>query len=270
MSNNIDAVILVGSEFLAKSRFNAIAWALEGIPVDLIVAPGLLDASSPRVHYRQVSGVSFLEVESPKFEGAQYLVKTAFDFVFSLIALAITLPITFVVALLIVLEDRGPVFFRQVRIGVNGKPFKMWKFRSMYVGAEKKFDELRAQAGYETNSVQFKLKDDPRITRVGKLIRKLSIDELPQFINVLSGHMSVVGPRPHVQAEIDMYEDHVHRRLLVKPGITGPWQVGGRSLLTWEESVDLDLGYVENWSLAGDIIIIAKTLDAIRGSKSAF
>jgi lipopolysaccharide/colanic/teichoic acid biosynthesis glycosyltransferase len=140
----------------------------------------------------------------------------------------------------------------------------------MYVGAEKKFEELRAQAGYETNRVQFKLKDDPRITRVGKVIRKLSIDELPQFLNVLAGDMSVVGPRPHVQAEIDMYDSHVHRRLLVKPGLTGPWQVGGRSNLTWEESVTLDLNYVENWSMVGDLLLIGKTLQALKGDATAF
>jgi len=265
----IDVLILAGSENLSGKRFKSIAWNLEGADIELIVAPGLVEASTPRVHTRPVSGISFLEVESPRFEGGQYVLKTLFDILFSLLALVVTLPITLLVALLIFLEDQGPVFFRQERIGINGKPFKMWKFRSMYLGAEKKFDELRAQAGHETNSVQFKLKNDPRITRIGKVIRKLSIDEIPQFINVLAGDMSVVGPRPHVQAEIDLYEDHVHRRLLVKPGITGPWQVGGRSLLTWEESVSLDLGYVETWSLVGDLRLILKTVVTVikpRGS----
>jgi lipopolysaccharide/colanic/teichoic acid biosynthesis glycosyltransferase len=143
---------------------------------------------------------------------------------------------------------------------LNGTEFQILKFRSMKVGAEKEFDELAAKAGYEVNAVQFKLKDDPRITKVGKFIRKTSLDELPQFLNVLKGDMSVVGPRPHVHKEVSAYGEHDGRRLLVKPGITGPWQVGGRSELSWEESVVLDLGYVQNWTLLGDLSLIFKTI----------
>jgi hypothetical protein len=175
-----------------------------------------------------------------------------------------------VTAIAIRATDRGPVFFRQTRIGVNGKEFQILKFRSMKVGAEKEFDQLAEQAGYEVNAVQFKLKDDPRVTKIGKFIRKTSIDELPQFINVLFGDMSVVGPRPHVQKEVQAYDDHVTRRLLVKPGITGPWQVGGRSLLTWEESVALDLSYVENWTILTDISIILRTISYVFRGSGAF
>jgi lipopolysaccharide/colanic/teichoic acid biosynthesis glycosyltransferase len=175
-----------------------------------------------------------------------------------------------VTAIAIKVTDRGPVFFKQTRIGINGREFQILKFRSMKVGAEKEFEELAATAGYEVNVVQFKLKDDPRITKIGKFIRKTSIDELPQFINVLLGHMSVVGPRPHVQKEVDAYQNHAARRLLVKPGITGPWQVGGRSLLSWEESVTIDLNYVENWTPLTDLAIILRTLGLIFKRQGAY
>jgi exopolysaccharide biosynthesis polyprenyl glycosylphosphotransferase len=204
-----------------------------------------------------------IEIETPKFQGSQMVAKTTFDYLFATTVLILTLPIFILIGLAIAIEDRGPIFFKQIRIGRDRKPFEIWKFRSMYVGADKKFDELRQIAGYETNSVQFKLHDDPRITRIGKFIRKYSIDELPQFINVLTGDMSVVGPRPHVQAEVDMYDSHVFRRLYVKPGITGMWQVSGRSTLSWEQSVDYDLGYVENWSIPVDLLIIAKTVGIV-------
>jgi exopolysaccharide biosynthesis polyprenyl glycosylphosphotransferase len=197
-------------------------------------------------------------------------VKTTFDILFSIIALVIASPVMLLTALVIKMTDRGPVFFKQNRIGLNGKEFQILKFRSMKVGAEKEFELLAAQAGYEINAVQFKLKDDPRITKVGKLIRKTSIDELPQFINVLKGDMSVVGPRPHVHREVQAYDDHAVRRLLVKPGITGPWQVGGRSLLTWDESVAIDLSYVENWTLLTDLAIILRTLSLIFKSQGAY
>jgi lipopolysaccharide/colanic/teichoic acid biosynthesis glycosyltransferase len=183
-----------------------------------------------------------------------------FDFAFSLVALILVSPIMLVTAIAIKLHDGGPVFFQQTRVGVRGRDFQILKFRSMKVGAEKEFEQLAGQAGYEINTVQFKLKDDPRVTSIGKFIRKTSIDELPQFINVLKGDMSVVGPRPHVHKEVEAYDDHAVRRLLVKPGITGPWQIGGRSELTWEESVALDLDYVEKWSPIQDLIIIVRTV----------
>lgn len=261
--HKIDALIVVGTDTMSSKHLKQISWNMEKSHATLIVAPGLLEVAGPRVHTRPISGMPLIEIETPKFEGSQYVIKSTFDFLFSTLALVIFLPVFFVVGLAIYLEDRGPIFFRQVRIGKDQIPFKMWKFRSMYVGADKKFDELRKQSGYETNSVQFKLKDDPRITKIGKFIRKYSIDELPQFINVLRGEMSVVGPRPHVQTEVEMYDEHVYRRLYVKPGVTGMWQVSGRSSLSWEQSVDFDLKYVENWSLTLDVLIIAKTLRAV-------
>jgi exopolysaccharide biosynthesis polyprenyl glycosylphosphotransferase len=211
-----------------------------------------------------------MEITSTKFTGPQYFVKTVFDIVFSVLALAMASPVMLLTAIAIKLSDGGPVFFTQTRIGRDGKEFQIIKFRSMRVGAEKQFEELASQSGYEVNAVQFKLKDDPRVTKIGKFIRKTSVDELPQFFNVLTGSMSVVGPRPHVEKEVKAYEAHVTRRLLVKPGITGPWQVSGRSELTWEESVALDLGYVQNWSLLEDLKLVMRTVTLILFPSGAF
>ena len=271
LQNRVDAVILVGSEFLTKQRFKAIAWNLESSPIDLIVAPGLLDASSPRVHSRQVSGVSFLEVESPTFDGSRFALKQSFDILASAILVAVFSPVFLITAILVKVTDRGPIFLRQERHGRNGKIFKMIKFRSMRVGAEKQHEELKKLSETElVNTNMFKLPNDPRITKIGKFIRKYSIDELPQLFNVLKGDMSLVGPRPPLPSEVQEYETHVHRRLLVKPGITGIWQVSGRASLSWEETVRLDLDYVENWSFAGDLVILGKTVGAVFGRSGAF
>jgi exopolysaccharide biosynthesis polyprenyl glycosylphosphotransferase len=235
-------------------------WALDGWDISFVVSPAITGVSSSKLTTRVIAGSPLIKISSTKFTGPQYFVKTTFDILFSLIALIIASPVMLVTAIAIKVTDRGPIFFKQTRIGINGKEFKILKFRSMKVGAEKEFDELASKAGYEVNSVQFKLKDDPRVTSIGRFIRKASIDELPQFINVLKGDMSVVGPRPHVHKEVEAYDDHAVRRLLVKPGITGPWQIGGRSELTWEESVALDLDYVEHWSPIQDLVIVSRTV----------
>jgi exopolysaccharide biosynthesis polyprenyl glycosylphosphotransferase len=235
-------------------------WALDGWDISFVVSPAITGVSSSKLTTRVIAGSPLIKISSTKFSGPQYLVKTTFDILFSLIALIIASPVMLATAIAIKLTDSGPIFFKQTRIGLSGTEFQILKFRSMKVGAEKEFDELAAKAGYEVNAVQFKLIDDPRVTRVGKFIRKTSLDELPQFLNVLFGDMSVVGPRPHVQKEVNSYSEHEARRLLVKPGITGPWQVGGRSDLTWDESAAIDLSYVENWTLMSDVQIIFKTL----------
>jgi exopolysaccharide biosynthesis polyprenyl glycosylphosphotransferase len=245
-------------------------WALDGHDISFVVSPALTGVSSSKLTTRVIAGTPLLEISSTKFSGPQYAVKTVFDFAFSLVALILVSPVMLVTAIAIKLHDGGPVFFKQTRVGVRGQDFQILKFRSMKVGAEQEFEQLAEQAGYEINAVQFKLKDDPRVTSMGKFIRKTSIDELPQFINVLKGDMSVVGPRPHVQKEVEAYDDHAVRRLLVKPGITGSWQVGGRSELTWEESVSLDVEYVENWSLMLDILIILKTLPQLLRMSNAY
>jgi exopolysaccharide biosynthesis polyprenyl glycosylphosphotransferase len=245
-------------------------WALDGWDISFVVSPAITGVSSSKLTTRVIAGSPLIKISSTKFSGPQYFVKTTFDILFSIIALIIASPVMLATAVAIKVTDRGPIFFKQTRIGLNGTEFQILKFRSMKVGAEKEFDELAAKAGYEVNSVQFKLKDDPRITKVGKFIRKTSIDELPQFLNVLKGDMSVVGPRPHVHKEVNSYGEYDGRRLLVKPGITGPWQVGGRSELTWEESVAIDLSYVENWNWLSDISIIVKTVFILTNSKNAY
>ena len=266
----IEILQVVGTGPSSAQMHRKLYWALDGWDISFVVSPAITGVSSSKLTTRVIAGSPLMEITSTKFTGPQYFVKTLFDFIFSIFALVIASPVMLLTAISIKLSDGGPVFFTQTRIGLNGQEFKIYKFRSMKVGAEKQFEELAAKAGYEVNEVQFKLKDDPRITPVGKFIRKTSIDELPQFFNVLNGTMSVVGPRPHVQKEVDAYADHVTRRLLVKPGITGPWQVSGRSSLSWEESLTLDLTYVENWNLLSDVSIILKTLVVISIARGAY
>lgn len=207
-------------------------------------------------------------MEQPNFSGWRRIVKRATDLIMTSVGLFFAAPIFLFIAAAIKITDRGPVIFRQTRVGLDGSTFTMLKFRSMHVDAEERLAELRAanpQLG-----LMFKMQDDPRITRVGRFLRKFSLDELPQLFNVLRGQMSLVGPRPPLQSEVDAYENHARRRLLVTPGLTGLWQVNGRSLLSWEETVRLDLRYVENWTLALDLLIIWKTFFAVLAKKGAF
>jgi exopolysaccharide biosynthesis polyprenyl glycosylphosphotransferase len=189
-------------------------------------------------------------------------VKRAVDIVGSLVALMAHIPVFLLIALLIKLEDRGPIFFAQRRVGKYGREFKMFKFRSMCLDAEARLKELLAQ-NHHAEGVTFKIKDDPRITRVGRMIRKYSLDELPQFYNVLIGDMSLVGPRPPVPREVSKYSLAQRRRLAIKPGITCLWQVGGRSNIDFTGQVQLDLQYIENQSFWGDVKILLKTIPAV-------
>lgn len=267
--HKLDALIVVGTDTMSSKHLKQIAWNMEKSNATLIVAPGLLEVAGPRVHTRPISGMPLIEIETPKFSGNKYIVKQAFDLTLATVALVIASPIMLIAAIA-VKTDGGPIFFLQERHGKDGKIFKMIKFRSMKVGSEKLHEQLKKQKQNElTNSNMFKDPEDPRITKVGKFIRKYSIDELPQIFNVLKGDMSLVGPRPPLPSEVKEYEKHVHRRLYVKPGITGIWQVSGRSSLSWEETVRLDLSYVENWSLVSDGLIISKTFIEILNSKSA-
>jgi exopolysaccharide biosynthesis polyprenyl glycosylphosphotransferase len=264
------ALIVVGSQNLSEHDVKRIAWQLEGTGVDLVVAAPLKDIATTRLQVRPVAGTPVFLVEVPKFSGWKHLAKDAFDVLFASSALILLSPLFIGVATLIKLGDGGPVFFSHERYGQNGKTFKMLKFRSMRVGSDKLFDELKANSLNDGNAVQFKLREDPRITPLGRVLRKYSIDELPQFINVLKGEMSVVGPRPHVQQEINAYDEVALRRLLVKPGLTGLWQVSGRSNLNWEESVALDLDYVENWSILGDVLLIMRTVREVAFPSAAY
>ncbi len=260
-----DTVAVAHSPGVTPESLRRMAWALEDTGVDLLVAPAFTDVAGPRIHVRPVSGLPLLQIASPQFTGAGKVVKRAIDIAATLLLLTVLAPGLLVVALLVVITSRGPALFSQQRIGRDGRPFKLYKFRSMCVDAEQRRQELLAHN--ESDGVLFKMREDPRVTRVGRWMRRFSIDELPQLVNVLRGQMSLVGPRPPLPSEVAQYEQHVHRRLLVTPGLTGLWQVSGRSDLSWEESVRLDLYYVENWSVAMDAEILWKTMFAVlRGS----
>jgi exopolysaccharide biosynthesis polyprenyl glycosylphosphotransferase len=261
-----DTVALTATEHLGPHGLGDLSWKLEELDVDLIVSPGVIDIAAPRVSMRPVSGLPLIHLEKPKYRGAKRFEKRAFDFCFSLLVLVCAAPLLIISAFAIKLSGRGPVFYVSERIGLDGKPFQMLKLRTMVADADQLLDEL-LNLNQSEGGVLFKVHRDPRVTPVGRILRRYSLDELPQFINVLRGQMSVVGPRPPLAREISSYDDRVRRRLLVLPGITGLWQVSGRSDLSWEDSVRLDLSYVENWSMIGDLLIVVKTLKAVlRGS----
>jgi exopolysaccharide biosynthesis polyprenyl glycosylphosphotransferase len=267
MEVGADTVAVCGSASAEPGELRRLAWQLEGTGVDLIVAPQLTDIAGPRVHVRPVEGLPLLYVEEPTLSGVAWLFKNLMDRVLAVLGLLVTLPLLLVVALTIKLSDRGPVFFRQPRVGREGKTFRVWKFRTMYVDAEDRLAALVDQN--ESDGLLFKIKNDPRVTLVGRLLRASSLDELPQLINVLLGEMSLVGPRPLPAEDGDFLGD-VRRRLLVRPGITGLWQVSGRSDLSWDDAVRLDLYYVDNWSLTFDLTILWRTIGVVLRSKGAY
>ena len=262
-ANGCKALLVVGSQALSNNEVKRIAWRLEGLGIDLVVVSPLKDVGTHRLEVRPLAGTPVFVVEVPRFKGWKHLVKGAFDAVAGTLAFLITLPIVVVFGLLVWAYDRGPIFFKQRRVGKNGQEFYMLKLRSMRVGSEQLHQQMLKEANVSPNAVMYKNPNDPRVTPIGRFIRRWSIDELPQFINVLRGEMSMVGPRPPMPSEVAGYEADAFRRLLVKPGITGLWQVSGRNELTWEETVALDLNYVENWSVIGDILLIIKTAKAI-------
>ncbi|WBB71090.1 sugar transferase [Micromonospora sp. WMMD812] len=263
-----DTIAVTASGELTATRLRRLGWQLEGTGIDLVVAPALTDVAGPRIHTRPVAGLPLIHVEAPEFRGARKLVKGLVDRATATIALTVLLPLLAIIAVAIRLDSRGPVFFRQTRVGQGGSEFGVWKFRTMVVNADELLAELVARN--ETDGLMFKMRDDPRVTRVGRLLRKWSLDELPQLANVLLGQMSLVGPRPPLPSEVARYDGDVARRLLVKPGMTGLWQVSGRSDLSWEDGIRLDLYYVENWSLAADLTILWKTFGAVVNSRGAY
>lgn len=256
-----DTVAITSIGDLPPMRVKQISWSLEAGRQHLILAPSLVDVAGPRIHSRPVAGLPLIHVETPRFSAGQRFLKRMMDVLVAAIGIIIISPVLLILAVCVKLSSPGPVIFSQMRVGLRGTEFRMLKFRSMVVNAEELLATLEQQrdAG---NEVLFKMKNDPRVTSVGRFMRRYSLDELPQLFNVLGGSMSLVGPRPPLASEVALYADHVHRRFLVKPGVTGAWQVGGRSSLSWEDSVRLDLSYVENWSLIGDIVILLKTARA--------
>ncbi|MEU1971951.1 sugar transferase [Microbacterium sp. NPDC019599] len=263
-----DAIIVASLPTNDRDFVRRLSWQLEGTAAELVLCSRLAEVAGPRISLRPLDGLPLIRVKIPEFEGGVHVLKRAFDIGFATLALIPILLITPLIALVIKLDSRGPVFFRQTRVGRDGRHFGMLKFRTMTADAEARLESLRGQN--EGSGPLFKLRHDPRITRVGAVLRKFSLDELPQFFNVLVGDMSVVGPRPPLPGEVTEYDGTVSRRLYIKPGITGLWQVSGRSDLSWEESVRLDLRYVENWSLTSDLMIMWRTAKVMVASKGAY
>ena len=263
-----DTLVVVGGSRVGSTDLRKMGWDLEGNDIDLIVVPSLLDVAGPRIRPRPVAGLPFLHIEPPQAAKAMEWGKALFDRAVALGLLLLFTPLLIAVAAAVKLGGPGPVFFRQRRVGVGGKQFHVWKFRSMIAEAEGLHDVMVSSAGGP--ALLFKSRCDPRATGVGRFIRRYSLDELPQLLNVLRGDMSLVGPRPHVASEVAEYGVSDHRRLLVRPGMTGLWQVSGRSDLTWDEAVRLDLYYIDNWSMAGDVVILFKTMRAVLRADGAY
>jgi exopolysaccharide biosynthesis polyprenyl glycosylphosphotransferase len=263
-----DTVAVLACHEMDGGRLRELAWELEKTGTDLFVAPTLLDVAGPRTTIRPVAGLPLLHVDHPELAGTKQAVKSGFDKTCAALALLVLAPLFAVIAISIRLADHGPVFFRQTRIGKNGRGFTLYKFRSMVPDAEQRKSQLAAYN--EANGVLFKIRRDPRVTRPGAWLRRWSLDELPQLINVLTGDMSLVGPRPALPDEVACYGGHMRRRLVVKPGMTGLWQVSGRSDVSREEAERLDLYYVENWSLALDLQILWRTGSAVRRGSGAY
>jgi exopolysaccharide biosynthesis polyprenyl glycosylphosphotransferase len=263
-----DSVAVLTCPEMDGTRLRELAWELEKTGTDLCVAPALLDVAGPRTTIRPVAGLPLLHVDHPELAGARQVIKSIFDKAAALLALTLLAPLFLAIALTIRLTDEGPALFRQTRVGKDGRSFTLYKFRTMVVDADQWKDQLAARN--EADGALFKIRQDPRVTRTGAWLRHWSLDELPQLLNVLRDDMSLVGPRPALPEEAARYAYHVRRRLVVKPGITGLWQVSGRSDLPWDEAVRLDLRYVENWSFALDLQILWKTGSAVIHGSGAY
>lgn len=263
-----DTIAVADASSFGSDELRRLSWALEGSGIALLVAPPLTDVAGPRIVVRPAQGLPLLEIEEPEFRGAHRVVKGVLDRTLGVLLLAAFAPLLIAVAAAIKISDRGPIIYRQPRVGIHGATFRIWKFRTMTLDAEKQHAALLESSGHD--GVLFKLTNDPRVTRVGKVLRRFSLDELPQLVNVVTGSMSLVGPRPQRPFEVALYTEDHRRRLLVKPGMTGLWQVSGRNNLSWEEAVQLDLHYVENWSITGDMMILAKTISAVWRPSGAY
>ena len=262
----VSAVVVAGAIRGGHERLRRLGWQLEERGVELVVSSPLADVAAGRVHERPVDGLPLMHVETPDYRYRRG--KRALDVVGATVGLLLLAPLLVVIAIVIRLDDGGPVVFRQRRVGRGGQEFAICKFRTMCVDAEARVTEL--SPANQGSGPLFKIQDDPRVTRVGAFLRRTSLDELPQLWNVLTGSMSLVGPRPALPAEVAVYEDFADRRLLVTPGMTGLWQVSGRSDLDWAEGVRLDLHYVENWSFLHDLVILARTVPSVLRSRGAY
>jgi exopolysaccharide biosynthesis polyprenyl glycosylphosphotransferase len=268
-SLGVDTVACTSSWQSGDRGLRELGWALEGLDIDFVVSPGLSDIAGPRVFTRPVAGLPLLHIYVPRFSGTQRTVKSALDRSVAVLGLLVLSPLLMVVGLLIRRGSPGPALFRQERVGRSGEKFVMYKFRTMTDNAEAILSDALRDAGQEAQPL-YKLTKDPRVTPVGRTLRRYSLDELPQLLNVVRGEMSLVGPRPQVAFEVATYADDVRRRLLVKPGMTGLWQVNGRSDVQWGDAVRLDLYYVENWSVLLDLGILWRTARAVRTGSGAY
>jgi exopolysaccharide biosynthesis polyprenyl glycosylphosphotransferase len=239
-----DTLIITSSGELTSQRIRELSWGLEPGRQHLVVAPSLTDVSGPRIHVRPVAGLPLMHVETPRYDGVKAFTKRAFDILVSGLLIIVFSPLLVLLAMAVRLSSAGPILYRSERVGFSGEPFSMLKFRSMRVGADLELGSLLAQQGTDDKPL-FKVRNDPRITPLGRVLRKYSLDELPQLFNVLLGTMSLVGPRPQIAAEVALYDDAAARRLLLKPGVSGLWQISGRSSLSWEDAIRLDVYYVE-------------------------
>lgn len=269
LQTRADAVAVTASGAFGADAVRNLGWELGSADTELMLAPALTNIAGPRIHTQPVAGLPLIHVAPPQYYAANRLLKRIFDMVGASALLILFLPVLLVTALAIRVQSPGPVLFRQQRAGLAGRSFQILKFRSMVLDAESQLSDLtdKSDAG---NEVLFKMRRDPRVTSVGRVIRRYSIDELPQLLNVITGSMSLVGPRPPLLTEIELYGPEAQRRLLVKPGITGLWQVSGRSNLTWDETVRLDMFYVENWSLTTDLAILWRTAKAVFRAQGAY
>jgi exopolysaccharide biosynthesis polyprenyl glycosylphosphotransferase len=259
-----NTVALTGTERFGSRGIRNLLWELEAHDVDLVVAP-----NTSRLTMQPLPGYPLLHVERPHYREAKRFNKRAFDVFFALIALLLASPLLLIAAIAVKVTSRGPVFYAADRVGLDGQPFTMFKLRTMVENADAMVGDLSKHNESE-GGILFKIREDPRITPVGRVLRRFSIDEIPQFLNVMKGDMSVVGPRPPLPREVLNYDGELRRRLLVRPGVTGLWQISGRSDLSWDQSVRLDLSYVENWTMGTDLVIIIRTVRAVLGRDGAY
>ena len=264
---DVDTVAVAGSHALSQNVIKRLSWRLEGPRIDLLVAPTLGDFAGPRVTMRMQADLPLIHLDEPHLTGSKRAIKRALDIFFGIVLFVVFLPFMLIAAVGIFFTSRGPIFYRQSRIGRGGEVITVTKFRTMHVGA----DQVRSEIiGVPDERIGERYINDPRITPFGKFLRRWSIDEMPQIVNVISGSMSLVGPRPVLLDEIPLFADEDHRRHLTKPGLTGLWQVSGRKAVDWDERMRLDLDYVEHWSPALDLVIVAKTVKVVLTGKGAY
>ncbi len=266
-ANDVDTVIIVSSAF-DNDVIGRMIGELRGVNVSIHLSSGLFEVLTSRLLVREIAGLPLVTIRPVSLSRGNLLTKRVFDVVLASAILVVGLPVWLLLAAAIAIDSRGPIFYRQRRVGKDGEKFDMLKFRSMSVDAEERLHAL--QEANEATGPLFKMKDDPRVTRMGKWMRKFSVDEFPQLLNVLHGEMSLVGPRPPLPGETAAYSESHWRRMEVPPGMTGLWQVSGRSSLTFEEMVRLDLFYIENWSVGFDMALLGRTLPAVLFARGAY